>query len=231
MQRRARADLKAEPDPFKRAVLDGRQLALKVSANSVYGFTGGFVTARCMASQVGFCHGVSTGGAVWSHGRGCTAAQLARIVCLWFTLQGLCSCAGGVHHSCVRGEERGGAALAPVHLVWPGLHSALRVWQSTPGRSALRVWQSTPGRSALRVWQSTPGRSALRAWQSTPGRSALRAWQSTPGRSALRVWQSTPGCTLCAMPVRLVCPALPAWSFASVAAAASGHAVTLAAMQ
>ena len=37
---RARADLKAEPDPFKRAVLDGRQLALKVSANSVYGFTG-----------------------------------------------------------------------------------------------------------------------------------------------------------------------------------------------
>eukprot|EP00967_Tisochrysis_lutea_P020353 scaffold23157_cov25-Tisochrysis_lutea.AAC.1 len=38
--RRARADLKAEPDPFKRAVLDGRQLALKVSANSVYGFTG-----------------------------------------------------------------------------------------------------------------------------------------------------------------------------------------------
>lgn len=38
--RRAKADLKKESDPFKRAVLDGRQLALKVSANSVYGFTG-----------------------------------------------------------------------------------------------------------------------------------------------------------------------------------------------
>jgi hypothetical protein len=37
---RAKADLKAEKDPFKRAVLDGRQLALKISANSVYGFTG-----------------------------------------------------------------------------------------------------------------------------------------------------------------------------------------------
>jgi hypothetical protein len=32
--------LKKESDPFRRAVLDGRQLALKVSANSVYGFTG-----------------------------------------------------------------------------------------------------------------------------------------------------------------------------------------------
>uniref|UniRef100_A0A7S3QWA8 DNA polymerase n=1 Tax=Dunaliella tertiolecta TaxID=3047 RepID=A0A7S3QWA8_DUNTE len=42
-RKRARADLKAEPDPFKRAVLDGRQLALKVSANSVYGFTGATV--------------------------------------------------------------------------------------------------------------------------------------------------------------------------------------------
>lgn len=37
---RAKADLKKESDPFRRAVLDGRQLALKVSANSVYGFTG-----------------------------------------------------------------------------------------------------------------------------------------------------------------------------------------------
>jgi DNA polymerase delta subunit 1 len=37
---RAKQDLKKETDPFKRAVLDGRQLALKISANSVYGFTG-----------------------------------------------------------------------------------------------------------------------------------------------------------------------------------------------
>lgn len=39
-RKRAKNDLKVEKDPFKRAVLDGRQLALKVSANSVYGFTG-----------------------------------------------------------------------------------------------------------------------------------------------------------------------------------------------
>lgn len=37
---RAKADLKKETDPFKQKVLDGRQLALKISANSVYGFTG-----------------------------------------------------------------------------------------------------------------------------------------------------------------------------------------------
>lgn len=42
-RKRAKKDLKAETDPFKRAVLDGRQLALKVSANSVYGFTGATV--------------------------------------------------------------------------------------------------------------------------------------------------------------------------------------------
>jgi len=42
-RKRAKADLKGEKDPFKRAVLDGRQLALKVSANSVYGFTGATV--------------------------------------------------------------------------------------------------------------------------------------------------------------------------------------------
>ena len=39
----AKADLKKETDPLRRAVLDGRQLALKVSANSVYGFTGATV--------------------------------------------------------------------------------------------------------------------------------------------------------------------------------------------
>ena len=38
---RAKNDLKIEKDPFRRAVLDGRQLALKVVCNSVYGFTGG----------------------------------------------------------------------------------------------------------------------------------------------------------------------------------------------
>lgn len=37
---RAKAELARETDPLRRQVLDGRQLALKVSANSVYGFTG-----------------------------------------------------------------------------------------------------------------------------------------------------------------------------------------------
>lgn len=39
-RKKAKADLKKETDPFKQKVLDGRQLALKISANSVYGFTG-----------------------------------------------------------------------------------------------------------------------------------------------------------------------------------------------
>lgn len=39
-RKRAKDDLKKETDAFKRIILDGRQLALKVSANSVYGFTG-----------------------------------------------------------------------------------------------------------------------------------------------------------------------------------------------
>ncbi|KAL5289927.1 POLD1 family protein [Megaselia abdita] len=39
-RKKAKNDLKIEKDPFKRSVLDGRQLALKISANSVYGFTG-----------------------------------------------------------------------------------------------------------------------------------------------------------------------------------------------
>ncbi|CAL5224971.1 g7745 [Coccomyxa viridis] len=39
-RKRAKTDLKAATNPFMKAVLDGRQLALKVSANSVYGFTG-----------------------------------------------------------------------------------------------------------------------------------------------------------------------------------------------
>uniref|UniRef100_A0A8I3XDN2 DNA polymerase n=1 Tax=Callithrix jacchus TaxID=9483 RepID=A0A8I3XDN2_CALJA len=39
-RKRAKAELARETDPLRRQVLDGRQLALKVSANSVYGFTG-----------------------------------------------------------------------------------------------------------------------------------------------------------------------------------------------
>ncbi|KZF26553.1 hypothetical protein L228DRAFT_216732 [Xylona heveae TC161] len=39
----ARKELAVEKDPFKKAVLNGRQLALKISANSVYGITGATV--------------------------------------------------------------------------------------------------------------------------------------------------------------------------------------------
>ena len=39
-RKKAKNDLKKETDPLRKKVLDGRQLALKISANSVYGFTG-----------------------------------------------------------------------------------------------------------------------------------------------------------------------------------------------
>ena len=42
-RKRAKRDMKAATDPMVRAVQNGRQLALKISANSVYGFTGATV--------------------------------------------------------------------------------------------------------------------------------------------------------------------------------------------
>lgn len=39
-RKRTKAELKETTDPVVKAVLDGRQLAYKISANSVYGFTG-----------------------------------------------------------------------------------------------------------------------------------------------------------------------------------------------
>ena len=42
-RKRAKRDMKNAPNEFERAVQNGRQLALKVSANSVYGFTGATV--------------------------------------------------------------------------------------------------------------------------------------------------------------------------------------------
>ena len=42
-RKRAKKELAVETDAFKKAVLNGRQLALKVSANSVYGITGATV--------------------------------------------------------------------------------------------------------------------------------------------------------------------------------------------
>ena len=42
-RKKAKRELAVETDPFKKAVLNGRQLALKLSANSVYGLTGATV--------------------------------------------------------------------------------------------------------------------------------------------------------------------------------------------
>jgi DNA polymerase delta subunit 1 len=39
-RKRAKKDMKNAPNDFEKSVQNGRQLALKVSANSVYGFTG-----------------------------------------------------------------------------------------------------------------------------------------------------------------------------------------------
>lgn len=59
-RKKAKADLKKETDPLARSVLDGRQLALKISANSVYGFTG---------AQVGKLPCLEISGSVTSYGR------------------------------------------------------------------------------------------------------------------------------------------------------------------
>lgn len=49
-RQKVKDELKNEKDPFKKAVLSGRELALKVSTNSVYGFTGAVVgRLPCMA--------------------------------------------------------------------------------------------------------------------------------------------------------------------------------------
>ncbi|RKP22413.1 hypothetical protein SYNPS1DRAFT_31999 [Syncephalis pseudoplumigaleata] len=55
-RKRAKMDLKNETDPFRRAVLDGRQLALKVSANSVYGFTGATEVEARFNMKNGYAH-------------------------------------------------------------------------------------------------------------------------------------------------------------------------------
>lgn len=59
-RKKAKEDLKKETDPFKIAVLDGRQLALKISANSVYGFTG---------AQIGQLPCLEIASSVTSYGR------------------------------------------------------------------------------------------------------------------------------------------------------------------
>ncbi|KAK4887632.1 hypothetical protein RN001_003903 [Aquatica leii] len=59
-RKKAKAALKDEKDPVMRAVLDGRQLALKISASSVYGFTG---------AQAGKLPCLEIAGSVTAYGR------------------------------------------------------------------------------------------------------------------------------------------------------------------
>jgi len=54
-RKKAKLDLKNETDPFKKRVLDGRQLALKISANSVYGFTGAQVKFQAIKQCCQIC--------------------------------------------------------------------------------------------------------------------------------------------------------------------------------
>ena len=90
-RRQARADIKKATDPLMKAVLDGRQLALKISANSVYGFTG---------AQVGKLPCLEISGSVTAFGRDMIAAtksvsaQADRIL---FVPLNLCIC---VHAGC-----------------------------------------------------------------------------------------------------------------------------------
>jgi len=57
---KAKKELKVETCDFRKRVLDGRQLALKISANSVYGFTG---------AQVGKLPCLEISGSVTAFGR------------------------------------------------------------------------------------------------------------------------------------------------------------------
>ncbi|OQV18431.1 DNA polymerase delta catalytic subunit [Hypsibius exemplaris] len=59
-RKKAKQDLAKETDPLRKKVLDGRQLALKISANSVYGFTG---------AQVGKLPCLEISGSVTAFGR------------------------------------------------------------------------------------------------------------------------------------------------------------------
>ena len=75
-RKKAKADMKAEKakgkdfDPLTYAVYDGRQLALKISANSVYGFTGAqvclevpliasLIASKCLLLPVSLPHCLS----------------------------------------------------------------------------------------------------------------------------------------------------------------------------
>lgn len=51
-RKEVRGKMKGETDPAKLAILNGHQLALKVSANSIYGFTGAISTSRLPCVEI-----------------------------------------------------------------------------------------------------------------------------------------------------------------------------------
>lgn len=51
-RKQAKRDMKAARDDLTRAVLDGRQLALKITANSLYGFTGSMTTGKLPSMEI-----------------------------------------------------------------------------------------------------------------------------------------------------------------------------------
>ncbi len=52
-RRRAKKEMAAQDDPFKKSVLNGRQLALKISANSIYGYTAAVASNVYACSYIG----------------------------------------------------------------------------------------------------------------------------------------------------------------------------------
>ena len=101
---RAKADLKKETDPFRKKVLDGRQLALKISANSVYGFTG---------AQVGKLPCLEISQSVTAFGRH-MIEQTKQYVEEHYTI------AGGYQHNAKVGG--GGVGHANSHLLGANFH-------------------------------------------------------------------------------------------------------------
>lgn len=77
-RKQAKIELANEKDPFKKAILDGRQLAMKMSANSVYGFTG--------AAKVGKLPCEKISASVTAYGRNMIMAT-ANAVTSTFTLK------------------------------------------------------------------------------------------------------------------------------------------------
>lgn len=70
-----REQLKQTTDPARRAVLDARQRALKVTANAAYGFTGAQASPLQCVSMADSCLAYGAQACRWAEGRGLGAAS------------------------------------------------------------------------------------------------------------------------------------------------------------